>query len=126
MFGIIQLTLGGRAWWIGLLNLAFAAIFAAVPLLYRFGELIAPLTFFAFAYLFVGFVCYTIGTGSGLQFYFLVSATLVVLVFGIERIVLASTIVVIGVADDHPRARPSPMTGASARIGLSPSVLSAR
>ncbi len=35
MFGIIQLTLGGRAWWIGVLNLAFAAIFAgdsaAVP-----------------------------------------------------------------------------------------------
>ena len=45
-----------------------------------------------------GFICYTIGTGSGLQFYFLVSATLVVLVFGIERIVLASMIVAVGVA----------------------------
>ena len=98
LFGIFQLTLGGRVWWIGLLNLAFAAVFAAVPLLYRFGELIAPLAFFAFAYLFVGFVCFTIGTGSGLQFYFLVSATLVVLVFGIDRIVLASVIVAIGVA----------------------------
>ncbi len=73
----------------------------AIPLLYRFGELIAPLTFFMFAYLFIGFVCYTIGTGSGLQFYFLVSATLVVLVFGIERIVLASTIVAFGVSRER-------------------------
>ena len=85
-------------WWLGILNIVFAAIFLAIPLLYRFGELIAPLTFFVFAYLSVGFICYTIGTGSGLQFYFLVSASLVVLVLGIERIVLASTIVAFGVA----------------------------
>jgi adenylate cyclase len=98
VFGIFQLVLGGPAWWVGVLNLVFAAIFVAMPLLYRFGELIAPLTFFASAYASVGFICYTMGTGSGLQFYFLVSATLVVLVFGIERIVLASTIVAFGVA----------------------------
>jgi len=97
-FGIFQLFVGGRVWWLGMLNLLFGAVFLAVPLLYRFGELIAPLTFFVFAYVTVGFICYTIGTGSGLQFYFLVSATLVVLVFGIERIVLASTIVAFGVA----------------------------
>jgi adenylate cyclase len=96
-FGVFQLVLGGPAWWVGVLNLIFAALFVAVPLLYRFGELIAPLTFFASAYASVGFICYTMGTGSGLQFYFLVSATLVVLVFGIERIVLASTIVALGV-----------------------------
>jgi adenylate cyclase len=97
-FGIFQLTLGGQVQWLGVLNIVFGLIFLAIPLLYRFGELIAPLTFFIFAYLSVGFICYTIGTGSGLQFYFLVSASLVVLVFGIERIVLASTIVAFGVA----------------------------
>lgn len=97
-FGVFQLVLGGPVWWVGLLNIAFGATFMAVPLLYRFGELIAPLTFFLLAYLAVGYICYTIGTGSGLQFYFLVSATLVVLVFGIERIVLASTIVAFGAA----------------------------
>ena len=96
-FGIFQLTVGGQMRWLGLLNLVFGAVFLAIPPLYRFGELIAPLTFFVFAYLSVGFICYTIGTGSGLQFYFLVSATLVVLVFGIERIALASTIVTVGV-----------------------------
>lgn len=98
LFAVFQLVLGGPVWWIGLLNLVFAAIFLAVPLLYRFGELIAPLTFFVSAYISVGFICYTMGTGSGLQFYFLVSATLVVLIFGIERIVLASTIAAFGVA----------------------------
>jgi adenylate cyclase len=97
-FGIFQLVLGGPVWWIGVLNILFGAIFVGTPLLYRFGELIAPLTFFFFAYLSVGFICFTIGTGSGLQFYFLVSATLVVLVFGIERILLASTIVALAVA----------------------------
>ena len=86
-FGIFQFTLGGRVWWLGMLNFVFGAIFLAIPLLYRFGELIAPLTFFFFAYVSVGFICYTIGTGSGLQFYYLVSTSLVVLVLGIERIV---------------------------------------
>ena len=111
-FGIFQLTLGGRVWWLGMLNIVFAAIFLAIPLLYRFGELIAPLTFFVFAYLSVAFVCCTIGTGSGLQFYFLVSASLVVLVLGIERIVLASTMAALGVAgDDCPRALRSQRQG---------------
>ena len=50
LFGVFQLILGGPAWWVGVLNLIFGAIFVAVPLLYRFGELIAPLTFFVFAY----------------------------------------------------------------------------
>src|SRR6478735_10936615 len=47
-FGIFQLTLGGPLWWIGLLNLAFRAVFAAVPGVYRFGELIAPLAILVF------------------------------------------------------------------------------
>jgi adenylate cyclase len=97
-FGIFQLIVGGAVWWLGLLNLVFGAVFLAVPLLYRFGELIAPLTFLLFAFLSVGFICYTIGTGSGLQFYLLVSATLAVLVLGIERIALASTIAAFAVA----------------------------
>ncbi|OBK76914.1 adenylate cyclase [Mycobacterium sp. 1274761.0] len=97
-FGVFQLLIGGPAWWVGLLNLVFGAVFLTVPVLYRFGELIAPLTFFLIAYLSLGYICYTMGTGTGLQFYFLVSATLVVLVFGIERIVLASVIVAAGAA----------------------------
>ncbi|MHC9292873.1 adenylate/guanylate cyclase domain-containing protein [Mycobacterium sp. LTG2003] len=97
-FGVFQLIVGGQMWQFGLLNLAFASLFVTVPLLYRFGELIAPLTFFAIAYVSVTLLCYEIGTGSGLQFYFLVAASLVVLVLGIERIVLAASLVTIGIA----------------------------
>ncbi len=43
-------------------------------------------------------MCVAIGTGSGLQFYFVVAASLVILVLGIERIVLAATLAAMGVA----------------------------
>jgi adenylate cyclase len=97
-FGVWQLTWSGEIWWVGLLNVVTAAVFLTVPYLYRFGELVAPLTFFFFAFVSLSIVCWSIGTGSGLQFYFLVAASLVVLVLGIERIVLAASVVSVGVA----------------------------
>ena len=97
-FGLFQLVVGGPIWRLGFLNLAFAALFVMVQLLYRFGELIAPLSFFVVAYVSVSLMCYQVGTGSGLQLYFLVAASLVVLVLGIERIGLAAALVGMGVA----------------------------
>ncbi|WP_235849523.1 adenylate/guanylate cyclase domain-containing protein [Mycolicibacterium doricum] len=96
MFGTLQIALGGPGWWIGVLNLVFAIPFLGIPLLYRFGELIAPLVFFLFAYLSVTFICYSVGTSAGLQFYYLVAASLVVLVLGIERIAISAVIVTLG------------------------------
>jgi adenylate cyclase len=96
-FGVLQLTLGGALWWLGVVNLVCAVVFLAIPRLCPLGELVAPLTFVAFAYLSVTFMCFTIGTGSGLQFYFFVAASLAVLTIGIERIALASVIAAIGV-----------------------------
>ena len=96
-FGIWQLTWEG-GWHLSIVNLGTAVIFLLIPLLGRFGELVAPLTFFFVAYVSLSVVCWHIGTGSGLQFYFLVAASLVVLVLGIERIVLASILVALGVA----------------------------
>ncbi|AFM17332.1 family 3 adenylate cyclase [Mycolicibacterium chubuense NBB4] len=96
-FGILQLTLGGGLSWLGIVNLGCAAVFMTIPRLCPLGELIAPLTFVAFAYLSTGFMCFTIGTGSGLQFYFMVAAALAVLILGIERIALASLIAAVGV-----------------------------
>ncbi len=97
-FGVFQLTLGGSLWWLGAVNAVCGLVFLAIPRLCPLGELVAPLTFVTFAYVSVTFICYTIGTGSGLQFYFLVSAALVVLVLGIERIAMASAIAAVGVA----------------------------
>jgi adenylate cyclase len=96
-FGLFQLVVGGAIWRVGFLNLVFAGLFVLVPLLYRFGELIAPLSFFIIAYVAVSVMCYQVGTGSGLQLYFLVSASLVVLVLGIERLGLAAVLVGMGV-----------------------------
>ncbi|MET0994375.1 MAG: adenylate/guanylate cyclase domain-containing protein, partial [Mycobacterium sp.] len=96
-FGIWQLTWDG-GWHLGIVNLGTAVIFLLIPLLGRFSELVAPLTFFFVAYASLFVVCWHIGTGTGLQFYFLVAASLVVLVLGIERIVLGSILVVLGVA----------------------------
>ncbi|MGD9621227.1 MAG: adenylate/guanylate cyclase domain-containing protein [Mycolicibacterium sp.] len=97
-FGAFQLALGGALWWLGAINLVCGFVSLLIPRLSGFGELLAPMIFVVFAYVSVGFICFTVGTGTGLQFYFLVSATLVVLVLGIERIVLASTIVAVGMA----------------------------
>ncbi len=97
-FGLLQLVLGGDLRTLGLANIACAGIFLSIPRLCRFGELAAPLTFFVVAYLSVSFSCYSVGTGAGLQFYFLVNASLVVLVLGIERILLAAALAAAGIA----------------------------
>jgi adenylate cyclase len=98
LFGLFQLTFAGKFAALGWLNLASTAVFLLIPVLYRFGALVAPLAFFFSAYLSVAFICFSIGTDSGLQFYFLVSASLVVLVLGIERLVLSAILVTLGVA----------------------------
>jgi adenylate cyclase len=97
-FGLLQLIAGQSAWWIGFVNITSAAIFLMLPLLYRFGELIAPLVFFAVAYVSITVICWYVGTGTGLQLYYLVAASLLVVVLGIEHIVLASTQAALGAA----------------------------
>ncbi|MGX9791538.1 adenylate/guanylate cyclase domain-containing protein [Mycobacterium sp. MMS18-G62] len=97
-FGVQGLIVGFDVWWIPLVNLASGAIFMLIPLLYRFGELVAPLTFFFAAYASITVVCWNVGTGSGLQFYFLVAATLMVVILGIDHIVLTSGLAALGAA----------------------------
>jgi adenylate cyclase len=75
-----------------------AIVFALVPLLHRFGEFVAPVTFIGCTYVSIFVICWSVGTGSGLPFYFLVTAPLVVLLLGVEHIVLASTFAAIGAA----------------------------
>ena len=95
-FGIQGLIVGQDVLWIPMLNLASGAIFLMIPLLYRFGELVAPLVFFFVAYTSITVLCWHLGTGSGLPFYYLVAATLMVLILGVEHIVLASVLAALG------------------------------
>ncbi len=96
IFGVLQLISGQGLVWIGALNLITATVLLSIPLLYRFGELVAPLAFIAVAYFAVFLICWNVGTDSGLQLYFLVAASTVVLVLGIEHIWLASVVAAVG------------------------------
>ncbi|MCV7332123.1 adenylate/guanylate cyclase domain-containing protein [Mycobacterium cookii] len=89
-FGLVQILAAPALWWTGVINIAAALIYAFVPVLHRFGELVSPLTFIGTAYVSIFTICWFVGTGSGLQFYFLVAACLVVLQLGVDRIFLAS------------------------------------
>ena len=66
---------------------------------------------------------WNVGTGAGLHFFFLVSATIAVLVMGIEHVVLACVLVAIGAGSSSPCSSPSPPTRACNRDGPFPSAL---
>jgi adenylate cyclase len=97
-FGVMQLVFSNGFGYIGFVNLGTAAVFAAIPLLYRFGDLIAPLAFITVAYLAVTFLCSHFGTGTGLQFYLLIAGATAVMVVGIERIGIAIAATAVGVS----------------------------
>ncbi len=95
-FMVLQLVTGVWTWQIISLNAVASMIFAAVPWLHRFGELVAPLTFIGAAYVTVFVSCWDGGTGTGSQFFFLVGACLAVLLLGIEHTVLAAVVAATG------------------------------
>ncbi|HUL98664.1 MAG TPA: adenylate/guanylate cyclase domain-containing protein [Mycobacterium sp.] len=95
-FGVMQTITEPGVFNIGLINIATAAIFFAIPLLQPLGEVIATLIFVAVAFTSLTLVGWQVGTDSGLQFYYLVSASLAVLTLGVEHVVLASVVVSIG------------------------------
>ena len=98
VLGVLQTITGQGVMYIGLINLATAAIFLAIPWLHRFGNIIAALVFVVVAYCSLTFVGSQIGTDSGVQFYYLVSASLAVLVLGMNHVVMAAAVVSIGAA----------------------------
>jgi len=97
-FGVMQLIFSDSFGYLGFVNLGTAALYAVIPSLYRFGELVAPLALIMVAYLSMTFMCWHLGTGTGVQFYFLIAAVAAVMVVGIERIWLAIAAAAIGVS----------------------------
>jgi adenylate cyclase len=95
-FAILGFWPGPPVWQTEMITFAAAMIFSTVPLLHRFGELVAPLTFIITAYAVIFSICSDVGTGSGLQYFLVTSASLVVLQLGIERIQLAILLATIG------------------------------
>jgi adenylate cyclase len=97
-FGVMQLMFSDSFGYLGFVNLGTAALYALIPSLYRFGELVAPLALIMVAYLSMTFVCWHLGTGTGVQFYFLIAAVAAVMVVGIERIGVAIAAAAVGVS----------------------------
>lgn len=96
-FGAIEL-LTTKLWPIAVVNGVAALIFALIPLLHRFGELVAPMVLVCTAYGLMMAVGSWIGTHTGIAFFFLTSALVAVLVLGIEHLVLSCVVVAVGVA----------------------------
>jgi class 3 adenylate cyclase len=88
-FMLVQTVTGTWSWQTTAINVCTALVFAIVPFLLRFGELVAPLTFMGAAYISIVATCWDAGTGTGAEFFLLVAACLVMLMLGIEHIVLA-------------------------------------
>jgi adenylate cyclase len=84
------LIVGQDIMWIAMINLASGASFLLIPLLYRFGEVVPALVFFTVATTSITVLCWHLGTGSGLPFYYLVAATIMVLILGVDHLMLAS------------------------------------
>ncbi len=95
-FGIQQFLIVPDGSWLGYTNLASAVIFLLIPKLYRYGDVIPPVVFFAVAYASITTSSLYIGSGIGLQFYFVVAAAIMVVVLGIEHIALASVLALVG------------------------------
>lgn len=95
-FAILQAFANPSAWWIGIINIVGAAIFVTIPLLYRYGELLAPVSFICVTYVFIFAICWAVGTDTGLQFYFLTAASIAVLIIGVEHITLVIAVTAVG------------------------------
>ncbi len=91
-FAVIEL-MTTRLWHVALINTVTALIFAMIPLLHRFGELVAPLAVVCAADLFMIVVGWKVGTHTGIAFFFVMSGLVAVLVLGAEHIALACVVV---------------------------------
>ncbi|MDP7704712.1 MULTISPECIES: adenylate/guanylate cyclase domain-containing protein [unclassified Mycobacterium] len=95
-YTLLAIFVGHEGMSIAALSAVSTVVYLAIPLLYRYGVLLAPMVFIIAAYVLITVLCLRIGTGAGIQFYYLVGATIVLLVLGIDHIVLASVMAAVG------------------------------
>lgn len=96
-FAVIGLVFGGPHQ-VMVVNVVSGAALALVPLLGRFGTLVAPTAFFAVATVTQWSLCVLLGEGVGLLYYYLVMAVGVPMIVGVRRIVAATAVVVVCLA----------------------------
>jgi adenylate cyclase len=96
-FGIQGLLIG-QEWWISALTLGTAAAYIMIPRLCGWGELVAPTVFITVSYVLITTLCLHLGTGTGLQFYYVVAAAIMLVILGVDHIALACVLSAIGAA----------------------------
>jgi adenylate cyclase len=82
----------------GVINAVFAAMIASIPLLHRFGPLVAPLAFVVLAYALIFRTTVQMGTGGGAYLHYLTATVLGILFIGSERRLLTVGIGVVATA----------------------------
>jgi adenylate cyclase len=87
VFAIVQfLDPAPGLWKVAAINALAAFVCAAIPLLHRFGQLAAALAFNIILYVYFFVIIFLLGTGTGMQFYYLVGTATFFLFLGTERI----------------------------------------
>ncbi len=79
-----------RSWGLATGNAAAMLLYAGIPLLHRFGRLAAPVAVTVIFYADISAYVWLLGTGLGIQFYFLIGVGLVVLYVGPEYVAFAA------------------------------------
>jgi adenylate cyclase len=89
LYAVVLLFDFTRFWWLAMANTIATLLYAGIPLLHRVGRLAAPVVITVLFY--VNMLLYTslLGTGSGVQFYFLLGAGLTMLYLGSDHVALA-------------------------------------
>ena len=77
-------------WQLAVENAVATLLYAGVPLLHRLSRLAGPVAFVVLLYTDLLVSTYLLGTGIGLQFYYLVGVALAALYFGAQHLALAS------------------------------------
>lgn len=96
VFGIQQFFVSREGLWLAYSNLATTVVFLLIPKLYRFGRLVPPVVFIVVAYTSITLSSIYIGTGIGLNFYYVGAAAIVILILGVDHIALALGFAILG------------------------------
>ena len=77
-------------WKVGVAYLIAAGLLAAIPLLHRFGSLVAPLAFGFVGYAIIFAICSMIGTGTGMPMQYLVALAIMALILGNDHVAVSA------------------------------------
>ena len=95
--GMVLVRLATGKWPVAAADALVAAIYVSMPLLHRFGPLVAPLVFLTISYAVLFWVSWLVGTSGGEHIGYLVAAGLSILVIGTEHYAITVAVGIVSV-----------------------------